>query len=112
MIIRQVDMVSGKETIALDPNFVSPPPTPEMVKEEASRRILEICPEWRQRNLTAQAVILAEKGRSNWTAQELTDWTDGEALWASIAAIRSASDVLEATPGGIPSDYKENKHWP
>lgn len=81
------------------------------IKAEASRRILEILPEWKQRNLTAQATILAEKGRANWTAEELAAWDAGEALWMSIAAIRVASDTLEAMDP-LPTNYKDNQYWP
>ena len=80
------------------------------VKTEASRRILVILPEWKQRNLTAQAAILADKGRANWTAGELAAWNAGAALWLQIAAIRAASDVLEdADPR--PADITDDTHW-
>ena len=87
------------------------PVTSDQVKAEAYRRISDICPEWKQRNLTAQAAILAEKGRTNWTAEELTAWTAGEAIWASIAAIRAASDALELM-NPIPADFTDNSYWP
>jgi hypothetical protein len=66
------------------------------VKAQAALRILEYCPEWKQRNLTAQAAILAEKGRAKWTAEEAAAWESGEAIWAHITAIRAASEKLEA----------------
>lgn len=87
------------------------PVTVEMVKAEAHRRIVTICPEWKQRNLTAQATILAEKGRANWTAEELAAWNAGEAIWAQIAAIRAASDTIEAMDP-IPPDFAESEVWP
>jgi len=80
------------------------------VKMEANRRILAICPEWRQRNLTAQAVILQDKGRENWTNDELAAWNAGETLWGSIAAIRAKSDEIEAM-NTIPVDYKNDSYW-
>lgn len=85
-------------------------PTAEMVKAEANRRIVAVLPEWKQRNLTAQAALLAEKGRVNWTAAELADWNAGAALWAQVAAIRAASDALEALDP-IPTDYRDDAHW-
>lgn len=90
----------------------SPPAVPaQLVKDEAYRRIVAICPEWRQRNLTAQAAILADKGRANWTTGELANWNAGKAIWERIAAIRAASDTIEAmTP--IPQDYTNNSYWP
>lgn len=87
-----------------------PPPTPEMVKAEASRRIIAICPEWMQRNLTAQAAQLAKKGEANWTPEEHAAWDAGEALWNQIAAIRAKSDLLEAMDP-IPMDYTLDMYW-
>ena len=84
--------------------------TNDLVKAEAARRILEICPEWKQRNLTAQAAILAKKGETNWTPEEQTAWDAGEAIWAQIAAIRAKSDALEAMDP-IPADFKEDNYW-
>lgn len=81
------------------------------IKAEAHRRIVELVPEWKQRNLTAQASILAEKGRANWTGQELAAWEAGEAVWAQVEAIRAASDALEAMDP-LPTDYTDDKHWP
>lgn len=83
----------------------------DLVKAEAHRRIVAICPEWKQRNLTAQATLLAEKGRANWTAEEADRWDAGATLWAQISAIRVASDALEAmTP--IPADFADDSYWP
>jgi hypothetical protein len=84
--------------------------TAEMVKAEAYRRIVAILPEWKQRNLTAQATILAEKGRANWTPEELAAWDAGSALWSQVAAIREASDVIEGLDP-IPSDYAADQRW-
>lgn len=84
---------------------------PEEVKREAMRRVLAVAPEWKQRNLTAQAVILTNKGKASWTAEERAAWAAGEAIWDHIAAIRAASDVLEAADP-IPADFADDKHWP
>lgn len=86
------------------------PGTPERVKREANRRIIAIAPEWKQRNLLAQAAILAAKGRSSWTAEEQAAWDAGEAIWVRISAIRAASDALEEMDP-IPSDYRDDKYW-
>jgi len=93
--------------------YVPPEPGPitaQQVKDEAYRRIIAICPEWKQRNLTAQAAILAEKGRDNWTAEELAAWDAGSGIWSEIAAIRAKSDELEAMDP-IPLDYMDDKYW-
>ena len=86
------------------------PITAQNVKAEAYRRIIAICPEWKQRNLTAQASILAEKGRDNWTTEELAAWEAGEAIWSEIATIRAKSDEIELMDP-IPQDYTEDKWW-
>lgn len=86
------------------------PVTAEEIKAEAYRRIIAICPEWRQRNLTAQAAQLAKKGEANWTPEEAAAWAAGEALWNQIAAIRAKSDLLEAM-NSIPVDYTLDTYW-
>lgn len=80
------------------------------VKAEAYRRIVAICPEWRQRNLTAQAAQLAKKGETNWTQDEADAWAAGELLWAQISAIRLKSDEIEAMDP-IPSDFELDVYW-
>lgn len=111
----------GKETVIKDigdpslQSFVkeAPPPpdiTIEQVKEEAQRRILLFCPEWKQRNLLAQATILAEKGRINWSTEELSAWNTGEALWQQIKSIRDCSDYIEKLLP-IPQDFTADKYW-
>jgi len=92
--------------------YIAPPVEvkPQQVKDEARRRILLICPVWRQSNMLAQAATLNDKGRDNWTAQELEEWEAGEAIWQQIQAIRTASDVIEALDP-IPEDYTADTHW-
>jgi len=84
--------------------FVAPPePTLEelktsktfSIKAEAGRRITQIIPEWKQRNLTAQASQLAEKGRFNWSTSEASSWDAGVALWEQVKIVRDKSNVLE-----------------
>lgn len=84
--------------------------TAEDVKAEAMRRILAVAPEWKQRNLTAQAAILAKIGETNWTPEQAAAWAAGEALWGQIAAIRAASDLIE-TLDPIPTDYQNDQYW-
>lgn len=93
--------------------YVPPAPapvSPEQVKAEANRRILALCPEWKQRNLTAQAVLLVEKGRATWTDDDRTAWDAGQAIWQQIKTIRDASDRIEAMPE-IPQDYAQDQYW-
>lgn len=91
--------------------YAPPAVNPEQVKAEAYRRIVAVCPEWKQRNLTAQASILAEKGRENWTPEDLAAWEAGEAIWKSISAIRAASNEIEGMEP-IPQDFADDKYWP
>ena len=86
------------------------PVTVDDVKAEAYRRIVEVLPEWKQRNLTAQAAVLAEKGRANWSSAELAAWDAGSALWAEVQSIRNASDALEEMDE-IPADYRNDSYW-
>lgn len=86
------------------------PATVEGVKAEAYRRIVAICPEWKQRNLTAQAAQLAKKGEANWTPEDATAWADGEAIWDEVAAIRAASDRIEAMDP-LPADFVKDTYW-
>ena len=87
-----------------------PPPTADMVKQEASRRIITICPEWKQRNLTARAAELAIKGVTNWTAEEQAEHAAGQAIWDQIKVVRARSDELEAMDP-IPADYSSDAYW-
>ena len=89
---------------------VFPSPTVDMVKQEASRRITAICPEWKQRNLTARAAELAIKGVTNWTAEEQAEHAAGQAVWDQIKVVRARSDELEAMDP-IPTDYSSDVYW-
>lgn len=80
----------------------------EKIKTECSRRITQLCPEWKQRNLLAQAVLLQDKGRANWTDEDRAAWQSGRMMWGRIAALRARSDVLEENP---PEDPTEDAHW-
>jgi len=84
--------------------LMPPPVTTAQVKTEAGRRILAIAPEWKQRNLTAQAAVLAKIGEANWTTAQAAEWDAGDAIWATLQAIRTASDAIELLDP-IPQDY-------
>lgn len=91
--------------------YEAPTIAPELVKAEAARRILEVAPEWKQRNLTAQAAQLAAKGRENWAPEEQAAWDAGMELWQRIAAIRAASDLIEADKP-INTNFETDERWP
>ena len=63
------------------------------IKMEAGRRIIEIMPEWKQRNLLARMVELLNK--ETMTAEEQTEADAAQAAWDSIKAIRETSDTAE-----------------
>ena len=71
------------------------------IREEAGRRIIAIVPEYKQRNLLAEAMTLtATYGpRKDWgedvPAPIVAKWEAGAAVWAQVKAIRDASDVAE-----------------
>lgn len=85
-----------------------PTPTPEDINFEAQRRILALCPEWQQRNLTAQAAQLAAKGMANWTLEEQAAWDAGVLIWDKITAIRARSNELQAS---LPLNYRDDTLW-
>lgn len=84
--------------------------TPEQVKAEANRRILKIVPEWKQRNLLAQAAQLNRKPVADWTAEEQAAVDAGDAIWAQVQAIRAKSDEIEAMDP-IPADVTDSALW-
>lgn len=91
----------------------------DRVKADAESRILPIADRDKQRNLLAQAAILSEKGRANWTDAETAAWDAGLAVWTAIKAIRDASDAIEAailddavtTPAQARAAYQAGS-WP
>lgn len=86
-------------------------------KAEAYRRIIEIIPEWKQRNLTARAVELLRVGEANWSQAQADEYAAGEAVWAAVKAVRTSSDTLETNIGGMTTDQLKAldvsaaEHW-
>lgn len=85
-------------------------PTSDDVKAEAYRRIVGVCPEWRQRNLTARAAELALRG-GELSEDEQAEVAAGQAVWDQIKAIRDASNALEAMEE-VPPNYADDVYWP
>lgn len=88
-------------------------------KAEAQIRILAVIPAWKQNNLLAQATLLNDKGRANWTAADQAAWDAGSAIWAKVAAIRSTSDLIESDIAALTSwqelasfNVAGNIRWP
>ena len=87
-----------------------PPPTAGMVKKEASRRILAIAPEYKQRNMLSRSAELLRIGEANWTTEQQTEVTQMEEIWNQIKTIRTRSNELEAQDP-IPVDYADDIYW-
>lgn len=101
---------SGQEFLAADDPELAPVTLGDhgaiaarKVKAEAYRRIVALVPEWKQRNLIAQATQLLKIGPANWTPAQQAAWNAGDALWTQVAAIRAASDANEALINGCQS---------
>lgn len=101
--------------VAADANLLSD--VIALIKAEAARRILVICPDWKQRNLTARAAELAIKGAVNWTEAELAEIAAGQSIWDSIKAVRNRSNLLELAVSGMTLDELKqfnalsDTHW-
>lgn len=80
------------------------------IKEEASKRIIAIAPEWKQSNMLARAITLLRKGEANLTTAEALEVSKMDAVWAEIQRIRSVSDTLEAVEPPL-EDYADDRHW-
>jgi len=96
--------------VAPDPDYVTPDPLAstramlvQAVKGEAGRRIVAVAPEWKQRNLTVQAAILAKQVADGTllTPEQQANWDAGQLIWQQVDAIRSRSDVIEAQIAGM-----------
>ena len=82
----------------------------EAVKQEASRRILAIAPDYRQRNLLARSVEFLRIGEANLTPEQRDEVLAMELIWETIQIIRARSDAIESMQP-IPSDYAADKYW-
>jgi hypothetical protein len=76
------------------------------VKAECERRILEIMPEWRQRNTIADL----SSDNADTKAAAVT-------AWAAVTAIRTKSDEIEASIASMSDeqilnfDARDDAHW-
>ena len=94
-------------TIAPDPE-----PTAEQVKAEANRRIIAICPEWKQRNYIATDLTFTKiiQDGGTLTAEQEAARSTMEAVWTTIQGIRAKSDEIEAM-SPIPQDFASDSYW-
>lgn len=79
------------------------------IKEKANELIINAMPEWKQRNNIARIVELVSKAvdLSTLSTGEQTEITTALTEWASIKAVRTASDTAEVN-GDAPADIV----WP
>jgi len=88
------------------------PIDPSVVKGEAGRRILAICPEWQQRNYIATSLTFTDmiQDGETLTVEQETQRSEIKAIWTTIQGIRTKSDEIEAM-SPIPSDFREDSYW-
>jgi len=82
----------------------------EGVKQEASKRILAIAPDYKQRNMLARSAELLRIGEANLTQEQRDEVLAIESVWQTIQMIRVRSDAIEAMDP-IPPDYTDDKYW-
>lgn len=91
--------------------WISPPPTAEMVDAEAQRRTDAIFPAEKRDETSLHGVALLMKGQANWNTADLTAVAAADALWSQVEPIRAAAEVIKAMDP-IPDDYADDSRWP
>lgn len=85
------------------------------IKQEAKSRILEILPEYKQRNLLMRAfrLLMHFKQTGQFTKSETRLWLEVQDSWREVDVIRQVSDELEnlAEDGRLPDNWKEDICW-
>lgn len=89
--------------------FASPAPSADDVRAEAARRILSRYPLWKQQNLMSRRVQLLIKPDGDRTPEDRAEARAIDAALEWIDRMRSASDVMEASP---PIDFEAAARWP
>ena len=92
----------------------------EEVKGLASQKILETCPEWKQRNLVTKSIVLKRKeAKGKATAEDLAKLDSVEVVWQEIEDITDASNIIEAEINKLRSmkaldaySIVDNPNWP
>lgn len=87
-------------------------PTADEVKAEANRRIVAICPEWKQRNYIATDLTFTKiiQTGGTLTAEQEAARSNMESVWTTIQGIRAKSDEIEAM-SPIPQDFASDSYW-
>lgn len=89
------------------------------IKAEASRRILELYPVWKQANMNAEATFLQEIRLAGETLSDAQETKRAELMagWALIEGIRRRSDELETLLASMTEqeisgfDPSDPDHW-
>ena len=88
-----------------------------LIKAEAERRILARYPEWKQRNMMARLVALANKGRENWNDSDRQEAETAQSAWGWINGVRRHSDTLEDQVNAMNAkaldgfEPRDDQHW-
>ena len=83
---------------------------PTQVKAEAGRRIIVLCPDWKQRNMIIRYAELLSKPLESLSVLEQSELEEIQKVFAEIVNLRNKSDDLELM-NPIPSDYRDDKYW-
>lgn len=84
-----------------------------LANSEAERRILEVFPDYAQRNSSAELMgLIAAHGANSgtWPAGAQRRKTEIDRAWAYVDAVRRASNGMLA--GALPADPTATSHWP
>lgn len=83
-------------------------------KAEARRRIAVIAPDWKQRNLLAEASGRGPWWRALWSAEERMRKKQARDIWSRVKQIRDASNRLEheILTGSFDGDPAQWSGWP
>ena len=87
-------------------------PTVEEVKAEAGRRILDVCPEWKQRNHIATDLTYTKiiQAGGSLTSEQEEKRAAIESVWVAVQTLRFKSDEIEAM-SPIPQDFTNDSYW-
>jgi len=82
----------------------------QLIKQIATEIILGIAPEYKQRNMTARAVEIADdKAEGTATEEDIAESNLIRQTWAHITAIRDKSNELEAVYNGEISRHEQKE---
>ena len=80
------------------------------ISEEAERRTEALIPQREQMQRLAKQVLLQDKGKPNWTAEEQAFRDENLAKWVAVQAVLDKEAALLALDPP-PEDYADDRHW-